>query len=233
MKPSRSDALRPIGMRRVTRRAIICILSCAALFLPLFVATAPASATTPVGYTVSSSGGTVSVSIRGGSIEKSNDSVSIKNSSGASVYTFPLAYRVDDREFPIKARTAGNTITLTPVRAASASRPVDRASVKRYRAEIDKQIRGPQTRQQRDDEAAARFGQQISLAFAIGGFVGTAIGAAIGCIVSLPLACLPGLTIGAGVGGVVGTIVAGGPTLAIAAQQYFKTINSPFKPQYY
>ncbi len=92
------------------------------------------------------------------------------------------------------------------------------------------QVDQPLTRAERDQQALNTLGGNVGTAVSIGALAGTGVGAAIGCIVTLPAGCIPGLLTGASLGGVAGTLIAGGPTLAIAVDQYFKTINSPFTP---
>lgn len=96
------------------------------------------------------------------------------------------------------------------------------------------QVDQPLTRAERDQQALSKLGSNVGTAVAIGSLVGTGAGAAIGatagCILTLPIGCLPGIVTGAGVGGIAGTLIAGGPTLALAVDEYIKTINSPFTP---
>lgn len=94
----------------------------------------------------------------------------------------------------------------------------------------------PETRQERDDQALARFHQQLQTGMTVSSLVGTILGAIvggiIGCvagIVAAVVGCLVGVAPAAAVGGIVGLIFGGGGTLIGAAIQYFNTINSPFK----
>lgn len=80
-----------------------------------------------------------------------------------------------------------------------------------------------------DQRAIQNFTTQMGAATAIGGFTGGVIGAGIGCVVGLPaggVGCVPGAVAGFGIGSVVGTIVAGGPTLAVAGADALQTLSA-------
>lgn len=204
--------------------------------------------TGPVKFTVSSTSTAMSIAVDHGSISTDRGTLTIRNLAHAVVFSMPLAYRSEYRQFPIDAHTSGATATLIPSRDLQRSTAVDRAEVDRLRVTVAKraapkpapqksapQIVGPQTRQQRDDEALGRFNQQLGTGMTISSIVGTALGAIVGgvlgCFVTVALGCVPGFLTGASVGSVAGLILGGGGSLIGAAVQYFQTINSPFVPQ--
>lgn len=80
-----------------------------------------------------------------------------------------------------------------------------------------------------DQRAVQNFATQMGAATAVGGFAGGVVGAGIGCIVGLPaggVGCIPGAVTGFGIGSVIGTIVAGGPTLAVAGADALQTLSA-------
>lgn len=93
---------------------------------------------------------------------------------------------------------------------------------------------GPQTKQERDDEALARFNQELSAGLSISSIVGTVLGAIVGgvlgCAGGIVVGCLPFIPLGASIGSIVGLALGGGGSLIWAAITYFNTINSPFVP---
>lgn len=93
----------------------------------------------------------------------------------------------------------------------------------------------PKTRQERDDQALARFNQQVqagmSLSALIGMTIGAVVGGTIGCILGIAAAvigCLVAVAPAAGVGAIAGTILGGGGSAIAAGVQYFRTITAPF-----
>lgn len=97
---------------------------------------------------------------------------------------------------------------------------------------VERRIRGPQTKQERDDQALARMNSQIASAMTLSSLIGLGVGAVLGCVLGLAflvVGCLPMASLGA----IGGTLIGGGGGAFTAVQQYFNTINSPFRPQYY
>lgn len=232
---------RPADARRgLPRFRILTILSLAIAATTAFAGAAqaaPRPAAQPVDFNVSTTADTVKIAVGNGTIGIDDGAVVIKNKANAEVWKLPLNYRMEDRQFPIDAKQASNSVTLTPSKDVKRSTQVDRKQVDAARQVAAK--KGPQTKQERDDQALARFNQQVQAGMTISTIVGTAIGAvvggAIGCIFAgIPTAgigcILVGLPIGATVGGIAGTVLGGGGTVIGAGIQYFQTINSPFKP---
>ena len=180
-----------------------------------------------IGYSAQIVGDHVVLKTDIGSLRTSDGQFQIVDNTGKVAASIPLAYNLNDKQFPINADINGRTATLTPVRNAAAAEPVKVSDA------VRKQVAAPATREQRDIQAMQTLSQSINTASAVGGLIGTIVGGIIGCVVGLPAfvaGCLPGLVTGAGIGGVVGTIVVGGPVLIGAAIQFFNTINSPFVP---
>ncbi|MGY3552038.1 hypothetical protein [Williamsia sp. R60] len=180
-----------------------------------------------IGYSANIVGDHVVLKTDIGSLRTSDGQFQIVDNKGNVAASIPLAYNLNDKQFPINADINGRTATLTPVRDAAAAQPVKVSDA------VRKQAAAPATREQRDMQAMQTLSQSINTASAVGGLVGTIVGGVIGCVAGLVgavVGCLPGIVTGAGIGGVVGTIVVGGPVLIGAAIQFFNTINSPFVP---
>ncbi|GAC68133.1 hypothetical protein [Gordonia soli] len=229
----------PVSPRFARRFRALTFVSVATAAITAFAGVANAAPAQPVEvgpvhYSVTQTGSGVNLSVSNGSISHNGQTLSIRNAAGAEVYRMPLNYRLEDRQFPIAARGASNSVSLTPVRDVSQSTTVDRGEVERLRGIARTQVAAPQTRQERDDQALGRLQQQLSLGITVSTLIGTGLGALVGavagCVLGVALGCLPTIPIGATIGGIVGTSLGGGGTLIAAAIQYFNTINSPFKP---
>ncbi|AZG47856.1 glycine zipper family protein [Gordonia insulae] len=197
---------------------------------------APATAAPPpVKYTASSTASSIKIAIENGSISTENGQLSIRNTAGAEVYRMPLAYRMEYKQFPIDAKTVGNTTTLTPSKNPARATPVSKSQVDGLRAQAAKQVDpdAPKTKKQRDDRALNQFTQTLSIGMTVSQLVGLIVGAVgggfVGCLVTIFAACT-GVVAGATLGGIVGLVLGGGGTLIYAAVQYFQTINKPFVP---
>ncbi|MFI9506004.1 hypothetical protein [Nocardia sp. NPDC052566] len=134
---------------------------------------------------------------------------SVKDTTGATLVSFPLDYRAGGAPVPLRAvATKGDTVLeITP----------EQSGVSRL-GEV-KPIASPLEDQRAQDE----FSSKLGMATKIGGFVGSAIGFVIGCVVGLLVGCIPGGIIG----GLIGTIVAGGPTLIVAGMELMETQQAP------
>nr|WP_124711499.1 glycine zipper family protein [Gordonia insulae] len=219
---------------------VLAIISLAIAAITAFagsVQAAPAQAG-PVTYDVSKTADSMSLTVHNGTISTGNGMLVIRNNAGAEKFRMPLNYRMEYRQFPIDARTAGKTATLVPSRDVSRSTVLDPAQVEPVRAAAAaKQSDAPRTKRERDDQALARFNQELSAGMSISSIVGTLLGALVGavagCLLGLPLAglgCLPGIPLGASLGGLAGIALGGGGSLIYSAINYFNTINSPFVP---
>nr|WP_247603310.1 glycine zipper family protein [Gordonia paraffinivorans] len=220
------------------RTMVLAVISLAAVAITAFsgvAQAAPKQPATPT-YDASWNASSLTLALHNAKASTENGTLTIRDFSGKELFRMPLAYRLEDRQFPIDARQAGNKVTLIPSRDAARSVKVDAAEVEQLRGIARHQVAAPETRQERDDQALARLQQQVQTGMTISSLVGTIIGAilggVIGCvagIVAAVVGCLVGVAPAAAVGGMVGLIFGGGGTLIGAAIQYFNTINSPFK----
>ncbi|MBJ8348680.1 ammonium transporter [Antrihabitans sp. YC2-6] len=162
---------------------------------------------------------TVVTNLVGGTFEVNSDtqSFAVKNSTGDVVFTMPLAFSIDQVAHPFvpAVTNAGKTLSLKPDMDPAKATPF----VRNVASPLENQ------------RAINDYLQQFALASAIGGLAGTAVGLAIGCILGVPLiATVAGFlgvcAAGAAVGGVVGTIIAGGPTLAVAGVDLINSLNA-------
>lgn len=172
------------------------------------------AATPDIGYRTELVGSTVVTTLTHGTFELVGENVDIRDESGATVMSLPLAVREGSTEYPLPhaIREDGRVLELTAVKDVAAARPA---------AE-------PVASPQENYAAQANFASQFGLASAIGGFIGTAIGALVGLLVTLPTGVgIPaGILTGAGVGGIIGTLVVGGPTLIIAGIDLVNTLTA-------
>ncbi|WP_279104359.1 glycine zipper family protein [Gordonia paraffinivorans] len=220
------------------RTMVLAVISLAAVAITAFsgvAQAAPKQPATPT-YDASWNASSLTLALHNAKASTENGTLTIRDFSGKELFRMPLAYRLEDRQFPIDARQAGNKVTLIPSRDAARSVKVDAAEVEQLRGIARHQVAAPETRQERDDQALARFHQQLQTGMTVSSLVGTILGAIvggiIGCvagIVAAVVGCLVGVAPAAAVGGIVGLIFGGGGTLIGAAIQYFNTINSPFK----
>lgn len=143
--------------------------------------------------------------------------VNIKDISGATVISFPLAFNVGGTPVDVKpvVKEDGKVLEVTPEKPAN------------FVAGTAPLVAQPIASGVENQRAMGNFTTQFGLATAIGGFVGTAVGAIIGCIITIPVGCLPGLATGAGVGGIIGTIAVGGPALVAAGLELIQTMQAP------
>lgn len=227
------------GLRRHLR--LLTVFSFVTVAITAFAGVAQAAPTQPAQttYDIHTTATSFSITVHNGSISTNNGVLAIRNNAGATAFQMPLNYRKEYLQFPIDARTSGNSATLIPSRDVARAVPVNPAEVERLRVEAAKQQKaaGPQTKQERDDEALARFNQELSAGLSISSLVGTVLGAivggVIGCLTGLIAAivgCLPAIPLGASLGGIVGLSLGGGGSLIYSAINYFNTINSPFVP---
>jgi hypothetical protein len=221
------------------RLRILTVIALATAGITAFsgVAQAAPKQDAPTTLDITPSASAVSFTVHNGTITTTNGVLSIRNAAGAEKFRMPLSYGLEYRQFPIGARTAGNTATLIPSRDVARSTQLNPTQVEPIRVAAAKQSDAPKTKRERDDQALARFNQELSAGMSISSIVGTALGAIVGgvagCILGLPLAglgCLPGIPLGASLGGVAGLVLGGGGSLVYSAINYFNTINAPFRP---
>ncbi|MEZ5212985.1 hypothetical protein [Gordonia sp. (in: high G+C Gram-positive bacteria)] len=166
------------------------------------------------------------VTVANGSLSAEDGYLVFRNTAGKTVEKTPLHFiGPKNTRYEIAAEVKGNTATLTPDKAA-------RGAIK-----VERRIRGPQTRQERDDQALARMNSKLAASLTISSLIGLGIGLVVGfivgCAAGIAIGCLPAAIPFATLGGIVGTVIGGGGAAIGIVQEYFNTINSPFKPMYY
>ncbi|WP_231390216.1 ammonium transporter [Nocardia sp. CNY236] len=163
-------------------------------------ADAPETAPPNIEYRAELIGDRIVTTLSHGTFDVRGDVVDIRDEAGNVALTMPLTFRDNGLEFPLPHAVRGEdrVLELTAVRDALRAR----------------QVASPLENHKAMDE----FETQLSLAVAIGGFLGTVVGALIGLTGGIA-----GLAAGAGIGTVIGTIIVGGPTLVIAG---FNVINT-------
>ncbi len=103
---------------------------------------------------------------------------------------------------------------------------------------------GPKNKKERDDAALKRAMNRVSAAMTISSIIGLIVGGIIGGVLSVVLCtaaaativgipfCAPILFMGVSIGAYGGMILGGGGASIGIVQDYFREINSPFKPEY-
>ena len=221
------------------RTMVLAVISLAAVAITAFsgvAQAAPKQPATPT-YDASWNASSLTLALHNAKASTENGTLTIRDFSGKELFRMPLAYRLEDRQFPIDARQAGNKVTLIPSRDAARSVKVDAAEVEQLRGIARHQVAAPETRQERDDQALARFHQQLQTGMTVSSLIGTVVGGIIGgivgCALGVPAAgigCLAAIPLGTAAGALIGLTLGGGGTLIGAAIHYFQTINSPFVP---
>jgi hypothetical protein len=165
----------------------------------------------------------------------------IKAANGTTVAGAPLAFRLDEFEFPIAAEISGNTATLSPVLdpAKAVYKPV---------ALPYEDSAGFKTEYAREQAAWSRMTSTISMGATIATLVGGLTGAGIGCVAGAAAGLvatgvllalfgagpIAGCVVGAAGVGVIGTLIGQifitAPVAIGAVIQYFTTITAPFTP---
>ena len=171
-------------------------------------------ATRDIGYRTELIGNTIVTTLTHGTFAVAGETVAIRDESGATVLSLPLAVLDGDTEYPLPhaVRDNGRVLELIAVKDAAQARPAVQ----------------PVASPQENYAAQANFASQFGIATAIGGFIGTALGAAVGLIAVLGgPTVIPGVIAGATIGGIVGTLTAGGPTLVIAGIDLINTLTAP------
>ncbi|MFQ6393474.1 hypothetical protein ACLMAJ_08485 [Nocardia sp. KC 131] len=172
-------------------------------------------------------GGTFSLSEKEGATPEDPKTtlVDIKDGHGATLISYPLDYKVEGTEIPVKPelKKDNTVLELLPEKPANLSISQPLAVKPAVSAK-------PIASATEDQRAMNAFSSQFGIATAIGGFIGTAlgfvVGGVLGCIIGVVLGCLPGFTVGAGIGGILGTIAVGGPTLVAAGIDLLNTMQA-------
>ncbi|MEU0545627.1 hypothetical protein [Nocardia sp. NPDC005978] len=143
--------------------------------------------------------------------------VNVKDTQGATVITFPLAYNVAGVTIPVKSeiKEDGRVLEIVPEKPAN------------FTPGTATLVAKPIASAEENQRAMGNFSTQFGLATGIGSFIGGAVGAAVGCVVTIVAGCVPGLVAGFGIGGILGTIAVGGPALLASGVELMETMQAP------
>lgn len=182
------------------------ITACATIALAATTVGTAQAEPAPVGYSVTSDGGSVRTILDAGAfrVDADGSAASVVDDSGAVLTTIPLAYSVDGVRYPVAAAVDadGRSMTVTP-QLPSLIHPV--YSPAAYQDLVT----------------------QIQIGWQNGGSVtggiGAGIGAAVGCVLFLFVGCIPGAALGATIG-VVNGVVNANPAVTPAAFEFLRTL---------
>ncbi|MBW0272397.1 hypothetical protein ATM97_19630 [Nocardia sp. MH4] len=176
-------------------------------------------------------GDSVVVETDAGSLASENGQFQVRDGQGNVVVGFPLAYTLNDLEYPIDAAIDGTRAVLTPRTEAASARP----------STLLKDV----VRQDAFDDAVSAAATQFGIVTAIGTLVGTlvggvagcAIGAAGGLILGIPVlalggatgiaGCLAGGAVGIPLGAAAGLVITGVPAAIVIGIGFSNRINAP------
>lgn len=197
-------------------------------------AAAPDTTAAAPSYHASVVGDSVVTTLQDGTFGLAADqrSVAVHDVAGQVLDTLPLTAEVDGRQVPIRPEISADARTLTLIPDISG---LDRTSVRPVASPLENQL------------AMNDLINAVSISTSVGSLIGTAIGAvagvgigfalagasclvlSIGCVVAV----LPIVTLVGAAGGLAGLVLAGGPGAAVAAYNYFTTLNAaPGASQY-
>ncbi|MGS2809361.1 hypothetical protein [Nocardia sp. MW-W600-9] len=214
-----------MNIRRATLTAAV--LAASVIASTATATAAPEPAPPAVTFRANLIGDAVVTTLEAGVFALTDDkqAVAIRDVAGQSLDTLPLAFTLDGQRLPIQQQITddGHTLRLVPDLTG-----LDRAALKPVASPLENQL------------AMNDLINAVSLGTSIGSLVGTAIGAVAGvgvgialagasCLV-LSLGCvvtvLPIVSLVAAAGGLAGLILAGGPTAAAAAFDYWTTLRA-------
>ncbi|MFD9546104.1 hypothetical protein ACFWBG_01875 [Nocardia salmonicida] len=176
-------------------------------------------------------GDAVVVETDAGSLTTANNQFQVRDNQGNIVAALPLAYTIDDLEYPIDAVVDGTRATLTPRTDAASARP----------STLLKDV----VRQDAFDDAVGAAATQFGIITAIGTLVGTltggvagcAIGGAGGMLLGIPVlalggatgvaGCLAGAAVGIPLGAAAGLVLTGVPAAIAIGIGFANRINAP------
>ncbi|KSZ60344.1 ammonium transporter [Rhodococcus rhodochrous] len=217
---------------KLKKLAAVATMTIAAMGITAGTSYAAPAAQDEINYESKIEGDSVVTVIDAGEFQVSGDgeSVELQDNAGNTVLSLPLAIQLGDLQLPFERQISedGKTLTLTPVTDLSKATPV--APEDKVGASLTP-VALKLTDVASPDEnlkAQQNFASQLGIATAVGGLAGTIIGAVVGGLGLLggPVG-LASIPLGATVGGIIGTIVAGGPTLAIAGIGLIQTLAAP------
>ncbi len=225
------------AMTRLLTAVVIAVLAVTTALMSGGAASA-APVNNPVQYKIARDGDKVLLSVTGGSITRDGDLLSIRNNAGRAVWSAPLTYSLENKQFPIDlVKYSSNRVALVPIKDPARSTPADTKMVEVSRKYAQNYASdGYQTRKERDDAALRRFNSEVAAGMTITSIIFTVIGVilgvgligVIGC--ANIVACVPAITAGVAIGGIAGTIIGGSGSVVVAGIRYFQTITSPFTP---
>ncbi|MFE3541797.1 hypothetical protein ACFXK0_02360 [Nocardia sp. NPDC059177] len=176
-------------------------------------------------------GDAVVVETDAGSLTTENNQFQVRDAQGAVVAAFPLAYTLDDVEYPIDAAVDGTRALLTPRTDAASARPVSLVK--------------PVVRQDAFDDAVSAAATQFGIITSIGTLVGTIVGGGAGCaiggigglVLGIPVldlggatglaGCLAGAAVGIPLGAAAGLVLTGVPAAIVVGIGFHNRINAP------
>ncbi|MGW6624910.1 hypothetical protein ACWF99_27160 [Nocardia sp. NPDC055002] len=176
-------------------------------------------------------GDAVVVETDAGSLTTENNQFQVRDNQGNVVAALPLAYTIDDLEYPIDAVVDGTRATLTPRTDAASARP----------STLLKDV----VRQDAFDDAVSAAATQFGIITAIGTLVGTLTGGVAGCaiggvgglVLGVPVlalggatgiaGCLAGAAVGIPLGAAAGLVLTGVPAAIAIGIGFHNRINAP------
>ncbi|GAB3203536.1 hypothetical protein GCM10027262_00860 [Nocardia tengchongensis] len=189
----------------------------------------PVAAKPGVDFHTDLQNGWVATSLDSGQFAPAPDggSIVILDDGGQTVGQIPLAFRLADREYPVRQVISDDGRTLRLAADLGGNAPPAQP------------VASPLENQLAANDALSK----LSLASSIGPLAGAAAGAVIGAVVALAscvvltigclLTGLPIIGVFAGAGGLAGTILAGGAAAVTGAQTYLNTLAAePGNSQY-
>ncbi|MEU6191938.1 hypothetical protein [Nocardia sp. NPDC047038] len=217
----------------------------AGLVITLGISSGSASAQaddSAVAFTASATSSQSIVQTDAGSMVVEEGMFEIKSGDGITLAGMPLAFRVDDFEFPIVADIAGRTAILTP--------QFDLTHAIYKPVALPFEDKAPwKTEYDREQAAWTRMTSTIAMGATLGTLIGGLGGAAAGCVLGgiagatvaaaaivglfgafIPAAvigCLGGIIAVGAVGAVAGQLSVTAPVAISAVIQYFATISEP------
>ncbi|MFE5478909.1 MULTISPECIES: hypothetical protein [unclassified Nocardia] len=176
-------------------------------------------------------GDAVVVETDAGSLTTENNQFQVRDNQGNIVAALPLAYTLDDLEYPIDAAVDGTRATLTPRTDVASARP----------STLLKDV----VRQDAFDDAVSAAATQFGIITAIGTLVGTLTGGLAGCaiggvgglVLGVPVlalggatglaGCLAGAAVGIPLGAAAGLVLTGVPAAIAIGIGFSNRINAP------
>ncbi|MGW4122420.1 hypothetical protein [Nocardia sp. NPDC004711] len=229
---------------RKTAAASMLLVATVGLGAGQATATPPPNPAT-VDYTATTTEHSIVINIDAGSMVVENGEFTIRAGDGTVLAGTELSFRIDDFVFPIDARTANHTATLTPL--------FDPQHATYSPVALPFEDQAPwKNSYDREQAAWSRMATTITMGATVGTLAGGLGGAAVGCFVGgiagatvasaalvglfggfLPAAaigCSGGIVALGALGTIAGQLLVTAPVVIMAAVQYFTTISQPLAP---